>query len=324
MSELLVSVIIPVYNSANYLDACLDSLVMQTCNSIEIIAINDGSTDESAQILDEYAKQYPIVRVIHQENHGISETRNLGIKEAKGTYIGFVDSDDYVDVTMFEDMARKAIDEALDVVVCDYVEHVEGNQTLRVHQLPSFDKTTLKDKPNLLFDINASPWNKLYRRAFLIEHNLYFPLKVKYEDTFVLLGALLHASSIGKIDTPYVHYIVHEGSETTIMDPRVFDILEILHRVNSMYQYDSSYERYKEQLEYFNINRISVYALQQRYQSKQEVAYKFIDKAYQFLDKNFPDWKKNQPFDKANSSLKQFIKKHKGVVKFLVTVLHRR
>ena len=103
-----VSVIVPVYNTKQYLKRCMDALVKQTLEDIEIVAVNDGSTDDSLQMLKEYEEKYPEkVRVLSKENGGQATARNLGIRECTGEYIGFADSDDYIDTTMFEKMYRK-------------------------------------------------------------------------------------------------------------------------------------------------------------------------------------------------------------------------
>ena len=117
-----VSVIVPVYNSENYLRQCLDSLVYQTLNDIEIIAVNDGSTDNSAIILEEYALKFPDkIRQFNQENKGQACARNFGLQQAKGEYIGFVDSDDSVALDLFEKMYQLARSEKADLVECDFL-----------------------------------------------------------------------------------------------------------------------------------------------------------------------------------------------------------
>ena len=121
MDEINVSIIVPVYNMQSYLEACLDSLVNQTLQKIEIIIIDDGSKDNSAQIIKEYAERYPdIIRALHKENGGQATARNMGIRESKGEYIGFVDSDDVVDTNMYAEMYQLAKQKNCDLVECNY------------------------------------------------------------------------------------------------------------------------------------------------------------------------------------------------------------
>ena len=115
-----VSVIVPVYNVEKYLRQCLDSLVNQTLKDIEIICINDGTKDNSVEIINEYVKKCPNIILINQENQGLGMARNNAMKHAKGDYIAFVDSDDWVDTDMYEVLYNKAIETDADIVECDY------------------------------------------------------------------------------------------------------------------------------------------------------------------------------------------------------------
>jgi len=114
-----VSVIVPVYNVELYLEKCLDSLVNQTLKEIEIIVVNDGSPDNSQEIIDKYAKEYKNIKAYKKKNGGLSDARNYGIKKASGEYIAFIDSDDYVRLDMYEKMYNKAKSGNFDMVVCD-------------------------------------------------------------------------------------------------------------------------------------------------------------------------------------------------------------
>ena len=123
-----VSVIIPVYNVEKYLSECLDSVVNQTLKDIEIICVNDGSPDGSAAILEEYAQKDNRIKVITQENRGLSEARNSGLKIASGEYIAFLDSDDYIDLKFFEQLYKRGIESNSDVVVCENIYRFSGNK----------------------------------------------------------------------------------------------------------------------------------------------------------------------------------------------------
>ena len=118
MSNVLVSILVPVYNTSKYLEKCMDSLVGQTLKEIEIICVNDGSTDNSLEILQAYAEKDPRVIIVDKPNGGLPSARNAGIDRATGNYLGFVDSDDYVETTMFEKMYKTAIKNSAEVVIC--------------------------------------------------------------------------------------------------------------------------------------------------------------------------------------------------------------
>ena len=177
-----VSVIVPVYNTEKYLKICLDSLVNQSLKEIEILVINDCSTDNSKSVLDKYEEKYQNIKVFHNKtNKGIGYNRNFGIKESKGEFVAFIDSDDWVEKNMFEKMYNKAKEDNLDLVICNYFRKLMKEDELididSDFNISYFDNTNLKKSPNLLIDINTAPWNKLYKKE-LIE-NIKFPEDLK-------------------------------------------------------------------------------------------------------------------------------------------------
>ncbi len=313
-----VSVIVPIYNVEKYLDKCLMSLVNQTLDEIEIIAINDGSTDSSGEILDRYQKKYSKIRAYHQNNLGISATRNRGIELSQGEYLAFIDSDDSVSLDFCEVMAEAIEEQQSDVVACDFYEVNE--ETKKEMQISHFEPCTVFEKPNLLFDVNTSPWNKLYRKAFLLEHGIKFPVNLKYEDAVFWQGILAENAKIGKVDIPMVYYMVRSGSETTVVKNTVFDIFDVLEIIYKAYQEksQSEYQKIASYLEYFMANRITVYNLQQVYQEDKGSVMRFIDCGFAYLKQHFPNWRKNVYFNQANGLGKRIIKKNKWITKTLV------
>ena len=215
-----VSVIVPIYNSEKYLKRCIDSLVNQTLDDMEFILVNDGSTDDSDSIISSYDDSR--IKYFKRTNHGIGDTRNFGIGKATGEFIGFLDSDDYVEFDMFEKLYNECLNKKLDVVICDFFK--ESSNTEKV-VLKDFGITDLNSSPNLLMDINLAPWNKLYRKS--VCDGVFYPVGVKYEDTPWVAKAMSNASKIGKLNECLYHYIVHGGSETTVVDNRVYDIFKI-------------------------------------------------------------------------------------------------
>ncbi len=213
---ILVSVIVPVYNTEKYLRQCIMSLLNQTLESMEIIAIDDGSKDRSGDILDEFQVKFPDkIKVYHQKNEGISAVRNKGLILAKGKYIAFVDSDDSVDPKYCELLASEITSKKLDMVVCDFFE-VQREKMKRIC-MPHINDSTVYDTPELLFDINTSPWNKMYDVDFLTHNNIEFPLGLKYEDTVFVHKIMANGAKIGFINLPLVYYRIHDKSETTVL-----------------------------------------------------------------------------------------------------------
>lgn len=190
--EIKVSVIVPVYNVKKYLAKCLDSIIAQTLKDIEIICVNDGSTDGSDKVLEEYKKKDARIQVVNRKNGGLSAARNTGMPYAKGKYIGFVDSDDYIESTMYELMYYNAEHFQSQLVIC--AAHKIDDTTGIVfdddpyYTLGYFPKEldnrafTHVDTKDFFQDLCVMAWNKLYLRSFLEEKNAKFPDGYIFED----------------------------------------------------------------------------------------------------------------------------------------------
>ena len=160
--EYKVSVIVPVYGVEKYLRKCLDSLVMQTCKEMEIIVVNDSSPDNCAEIIAEYEEKYPNVRGLFKENGGLSSARNYGLEFAKGEYIGFIDSDDYAELDMYEKMLKKAEEDNCDLVLSDLIYTFEDGSEEDFVMKGMSDLNADPKKAAFLSPLFA--WNKLYKR----------------------------------------------------------------------------------------------------------------------------------------------------------------
>lgn len=158
----------PIYNTAAYLSRCIESLVNQTYSDLQIILIDDGSTDESGAIADEWQTKDPRIEVYHQQNQGQSAARNVGLQHAKGEYIAFVDSDDYIDSNYFSTMLQAA-DDTTDCVQTGYRRVKQNGEMIKTYRPKHFYQYT-------------SPCMRLYRRAFFDQHQLFFQEGMIYED----------------------------------------------------------------------------------------------------------------------------------------------
>ena len=218
-----ISIIVPIYNASKYLKKCLDSLVNQTKKELEFILINDGSTDDSESIIKSYEDDR--IKYFKRSNHGIGKTRNFGINKSTGKYIMFLDSDDYLKTDACEVLYKRIEKEKLDLVVCDFY---RVNSNVLEEKINDFKNTSLKDNPKLLLDINLAPWNKIYRSDLIKDNKIKFVEDLKYEDAPFVALALLKSKNIGKVNKALVYYMVHDKSETTVRDERIFDIIKIV------------------------------------------------------------------------------------------------
>ena len=318
-----ISVMVPVYQTASYLKQCIDSILCQTFESFEVILINDGSKDDSGRILAEYKTQFPEkIRVIEQENHGISYTRNRGIREAVGEYICFLDSDDWVADHYLEALFSAVSQWDADMAVCDYQE-TSDEKLGRVVSIPDFPRTCLKENPQLLFEVNSSPWNKIYRRSFLVKNKLWFPEGLKYEDAAFVLPAMVMAKKIVKVNETLLFYRIRQSGETMQVDKHVFDIFAILDQIYEVVMRHPDREALQGYLEFFSANRLTVYNLQQAYQKEAKLAMPFIDRSFAYLNEKFPLWKKNPHFRQDNSIVERWIKTSVFLTKCYVKMRRR-
>ncbi|WP_310551270.1 glycosyltransferase [Paenibacillus glufosinatiresistens] len=216
-----VSVVVPVYNAASRLSACVESLLGQTLGECEFIFVNDGSSDGSGSILDAYQSRDPRVRVIHQENRGVSEARNAGIQACSGSYVGFVDADDTVEADMFEQLYRTAAAESCDVVICNYESETGVHKQITRYPFPS-GRVLLREEldreilPYYISDEDCnSVCNKLFLRSMIEKHSLRFPQGVDLgEDGIFNVRFLLKAERAFYLDYTGYHYLDNPGSAT--------------------------------------------------------------------------------------------------------------
>lgn len=216
----LVSVIVPVYKTERYLHRCIDSLVNQDYKNIEIILIDDGSPDHCGNICDEYAKKDKRIRVIHQENQGISAARNAGIKKSCGEYICFVDSDDYVDIHLLSTVIPQMIEKNADAAIFN-AQIVHGN----IHgeilgwNIRSGEIQNDQIKQYLLQGYDSYVWRKIYKRN--IWDNIIFPVGKKYEDLYIITDLVQNIDNI--IAIPRILYYYEREEHGSITQDRTLD-----------------------------------------------------------------------------------------------------
>ena len=204
MENIKVSVIIPVFNVEKYLDKCLESLVNQTLKEIEIICVDDGSTDNSMQILKKYESEYSNVIVVSQENAGAGAARNNGLRIAKGEYLSFLDSDDFFEVNMLEEAYEKAVADKADMVVFKSDQYYEDSDefkqvtwTLRYKKIPPYMPFAHRQMTDNVFKVFVGwAWDKLFRTEFVKEHNLLFQEQRTSNDMLFVFAATVLAKRI--------------------------------------------------------------------------------------------------------------------------------
>lgn len=210
-----VSITVPVYNVEKYLEKCLDSLIGQTLKDIEIICINDGSTDNSLSILEKYAKKDSRIKIINQENQGIANTRNKSIKLAQGEYIGFVDSDDWLSLDFFEKLYNAALKYKADIAAAGIIRATDKHEKMFLE----FKKETVTNNTDKKFEICDIPdksyvCNKIYKLSKIRYFGLKFKNDVTYEDIIFTPEAVHKLGTLVTVPHTYYFYYKRQGSIT--------------------------------------------------------------------------------------------------------------
>lgn len=248
-----VSVIVPVYNVEHYLAKCLDSLVNQSLQNIEIIVVNDGSKDGSENIIQQYAGKYPDkIKAFTKDNGGLSDARNFGIDQATGNYLGFVDSDDYVSGTMFEEMLNLAEKNGAEMVICN-IQKVdeEGGVTQKLTQIPNMpEKIVLETNFSAFSDLSYFACNKLFVKE-LFAHKR-FKKGVHFEDIQLIPQLLLESKIIAQTQNFHYQYLERADSISKTHNERGLDILKAVEDVEAVFKV-SKYSSKTKELQGFQI-----------------------------------------------------------------------
>ena len=284
-----VSVLVPVYNVEKYLSECLESLVNQTLQDIEIICINDGSTDNSPKILEDYQAKYPQIKVINKENSGYGATMNLGLKVATGEYIGIVESDDFVKDTMFEDLYSLANKNNLDIAKSDFYYYNTINKSTRQAGLIKKKNTnkilSVKDDIFIL-KLPPSIWSAIYKRSFLNENNIRFleTAGASFQDTSFAFKVLASAKRLMFTSKPYVYYRQDNENSSIHSKDKVYNICyeweEITKYINERPKIKEVVNQIKLSTQ-FNAYKWNLIRIDERYKDE------FIDKFQQTFKEYF-------------------------------------
>lgn len=241
--ETKFSVILPIFNTEKYLKACLDSIINQTYKNLEIICVDDGSTDGSLKILEEYSSKDSRIKIINQQNQGVSAARNVGIDNATGDYVSFVDPDDWVELNMYETLNKYIQEKNPAVLLFEY--NVCYEQTDKVMSKIFTKKMKSRfnidianrnrynfydfEKDKILFYVD-SIWNKVYSIEMLNKYNFRFPPFKKGEDTLLILNILLHKISVDCVTDVFYNYRIRVSS--TITKEYYFNTLSIFDKLD--------------------------------------------------------------------------------------------
>ena len=305
MNKVKVSIVVPVYNVKDYLDKCLNTLVNQTIKDIEIIIVNDGSTDDSYKIIDKYAKKYSkLIKVLNQQNQGVSDARNNGLKLATADYVMFVDSDDYLNLDAVEKAYKKITSEKADVVIFgNNVVNESGNIISATYPSQTIYNNELE---KIIFG-NVCPWNKIYKKSLIEKSDFKFRSKIWYEDLDYSFKVFVESKKTSFLEENLYNYLIRPNS--IMNNQKANRNLEILDAIDEIISYANKhniYKKYYNVIEYLCVYHVYICAITRVINMKIKRSQKkeLIDKFIQYTNNNFPEFKKNCYLNKMPANKK--------------------
>lgn len=292
MKKPFVSVIIPCYNVSKYINKCIDSVLSQTLKEIEVIAINDGSKDNTLEILNSYNDNR--LRVFDQDNIGQAKTRNKAIKLAKSDYLFFLDSDDYIDIDLLEKLYNKVL-EGNDIVISN-AKRIEEN-TNKIVEIETFKLFSNNNIENYILNSSGPAW-KIVKKSIIEDNNLYFYEDHIYEDIAVTPSWGLYANKIAYVSDTYYYYIIHNGSTMNQVsyNKKLEDIFYSLEYLSINFG-----TKNQDELEYIYIEHL-LHAANLRFFSFNK--YDMIEKISNIIKNKYPRWKQNKYYKKQGLKYK--------------------
>ena len=294
-----VSVVIPVYNVEKYIKKCVTSVLEQSFQEYELILVDDGSTDSSLDLLENFKQSYPEkVSVIVQQNKGASAARNKGIIESKSEYIMFVDSDDFLEKDTLELMYGNAMENNSDLVLCNatVVTEVEcefirewssGQMTKKVEDI--------FENKDLINTVLPAPWGKLYKRELFTQNDIFFPLGLRNQDLGTTPRILSHCHKISKVEKPLYNYRYRTGSAMRTFDHKIMDAAKNLELVKRYFEKRQLAETFKDQLEYLFVEHLLFRAIYRvKFVEDDSLRNELTKDLYKVLVKEYPLWYKNK------------------------------
>ena len=298
-----VSIIMPVFNAEKYIQKSIESLLKQTLQDIEIIIVNDGSTDNSKEIIKKYEEKYKDkIKYLEKENGGAADARNHAISNATGEYIAFLDSDDYAEPEMYEKMYNKAKEENSSMVECDFYWEYPHKKRLDTGIIYA-------NKKDMLLYARVIPWNKLIKKSLIDANKISFPKGLRYEDVEFTYKLVPYCEKVSFIKEPLVHYVQRKSSVSYEFNEKTRDIFTVLDNVIDYYKKNQIYEEYKTQLEYVYTRYLLCSSLMRMVKIKdKKIREKVLYETWKNLNEKFPNWKQNEILLKSKSKKDSYMR----------------
>lgn len=294
-----ISVIVPVYNVEKYIVKCLSSVLNQTFKDFEIILINDGTEDRSIELVEKTFNDSRI-KIYHKKNGGLASARNYGVKVSTGKYLIFIDSDDFIDSNMFNDMYYTMIKDKVELVICDYYKYYSDTEKEYIHIIPHYDKDN--SKCSVIAMPTASC--KLFKRELFIKNNLLFLENKLFEDNAIIPFACANTKKFSYLEKAYYYYFQRPGSILNKLkyDKKWEDIFYSLEYLYQRFKQNNLLDEYYQELEYIYIEYL-LHAANLRFFSYYQGRGN-IKKVHDVICEKFPKWYKNKYYKQENIKFK--------------------
>ena len=281
-----LSIIVPVYNGEKTIKRAIESLLKQT-TPVDIIVVNDGSKDNTEEIVLDLKKNNDNIYYFYKENSGISDSRNFGVDKVETEFFGFLDSDD----TVKEDMAEKMLCaiEDNDICISNFTWVYEDGKRKEAKDIG------YKNKHEIIEKMFSTLWNKIYRTSWFRETNIKFPSGLRYEDTSLLIRLAYYMDKVSYVNESFVDYYQLNGSITHTYNININDMISVFKGIKEFYEDKNAYEEYKEELEYLTIRFFlgSSYLRACKIEEK-DVRRDTLDKGWNYLINTYPSFKDNK------------------------------
>ena len=311
-----ISIIIPCYNMEKRMEKCISSIKDQSYENFEAIFVDDGSTDKTKEIIEENIKNDPRMKYFYKENGGVASSRNYGIEKAEGTFICFIDSDDYVEKDYLKELYDNLIKNNSDISICNFK---------RVYENRIVENKVKKNFYHLIRFPAA--WNKLYKTSLFKDNDIKFPNKKIGEDLSVFCELLMITDKISIVEKPLYNYIQTTTSLTHTYDNSLYDTFEITESIENFAKEKNIYDEYYHKLEFINIYHILV-ATAYRLSFKADFNADTIRGLDDYITKKYPNWHKNEGIKEYplfyRIYFKALHKKHYKLIYFLLKTFNSR
>ena len=296
-----VSVIIPCYNNDQYIEKAIQSVVNQTLDDIEVIVINNGSTDKSWTVISSMMEKFPDKVFGYSKEHGnVSSSRNFGLSKIHGEYFGFLDGDDYCDSDMYESLYNKAKETDADICYSNYYFTYEDHEVL-------YEEPEYHNEYEMMVYMFTALWNKIYKTETFRRNAVEF-VESYNEDVVYLYKNAPYLAGFAKVDKAFVHYVQRQGSLIHVYDDKVKQMVHNWRTIYSYYKKHGIYEKYYSELEYATIKYMLGQPFKRASKIKGKERITTIDLLWENLNQNFPNWKQNKYLNQFKDNKHRFFR----------------